>query len=126
LFLELNREGLALDDLAGLDAAGADADALGGALDDSLDRLQVHVPATPGGVVGVRYIVAELRTLAAKITFLSHDLLQSFVAELPCGVPSGLGFGTASIGATLQVPGCGSGRHERIRTADLYRVKVAL
>jgi hypothetical protein len=77
-------EALALDDLAGLDAAGANADALRGALDDGLDRLQVHVPATPGGVVGVGDVVAELRSLAAKITFLSHDLLQSFVAELPC------------------------------------------
>ena len=82
---------LAFDDFAGLDAAGANAHALACAIDLSLYGLQVDVPATPGGVVGVRDIVAELRALAAEITFLSHDLLQSFVAELPYGVPSGAG-----------------------------------
>jgi hypothetical protein len=68
---------LAFDDFAGLDAAGADADALAAAVDLSLDGLEVDVPATPGGVVGVRDIVAELRAFAAKITFVCHDLLQS-------------------------------------------------
>ena len=70
--------GLALDDFAGLDAAGADAHALAAAVDLGLDGLQIHVPTTPGGVVGVRDVVAELRTLAAEITFLCHDeMLQS-------------------------------------------------
>ena len=68
---------LAFDDFAGLDAAGADADALAAAVDLGFDWLKVYVPATPGGVVGVRDIVAELRAFAAKITFLCHDLLQS-------------------------------------------------
>jgi hypothetical protein len=68
--------GLAFDDLAGLDAAGADAHALAAAIDLGLDGLQVDVPATAGGVVGVRDVVAELRAFAAKITFLCHDLLQ--------------------------------------------------
>ena len=73
---------LAFDDLAGLDAAGADAHALADAINDGLDGLQVHVPATAGRVVGVRDIVAELRSLAAEFTFLSHDeILQSRVAE---------------------------------------------
>lgn len=65
--------GLALYDLAGLDAAGADAYALAGAVDDGLDGLQVHVPATARGVVGVRDVVTELRSLAAKFTYLCHD-----------------------------------------------------
>ena len=74
--------GLAFDDLAGLDAAGADAHALADTVDDGLDRLQVHVPATTGRVVGVGDIVAELRSLATEFTFLSHDeILQSRVAE---------------------------------------------
>ena len=68
---------LAFDDFAGLDAAGADADALASAVDLGLDWLEVHVPATAGGVVGVRDVVAELRAFAAKITFVCHDLLQS-------------------------------------------------
>ena len=69
-------ERLAFDDFAGLDAAGADAHALASAVDLGLDGLQVHVPATPGGVVGVRDVVAKLRAFAAKITFVCHDLLQ--------------------------------------------------
>ena len=68
---------LAFDDFAGLDAAGADADALASAVDLGLDGLEVHVPAAAGGVVGVRDVVAELRAFAAKITFVCHDLLQS-------------------------------------------------
>lgn len=71
LFLEPS--GLALYDLAGLDAAGADADALACAVDNGLDCLQVHVPATARGVVGVRDVVTELRSLAAKFTNLCHD-----------------------------------------------------
>ena len=75
---------LAFDDFAGFDAAGADAHAFACAIDLGLNRLQVDVPATPGGVVGVRDVVAELRTLAAKITFLCHDeILQSRIAKLP-------------------------------------------
>jgi hypothetical protein len=69
---------LAFYDFAGLDAAGADAHALAAAIDLGLDGLQVDVPATAGGVVGVRDVVAELRAFAAEITFLCHDeLLQS-------------------------------------------------
>ena len=75
LFLELG--GLAFDDFAGLDAAGADADAFASAGDLGFDRLEVDVPAAPGGVVGVRDVVAKLRAFAAKITFVGHDLLQS-------------------------------------------------
>jgi hypothetical protein len=69
--------GLALNDFAGLDAAGADADALAATIDLSLDGLEVYVPATTGGVVGVRDVVSELRAFAAEITFLCHDLLRS-------------------------------------------------
>ena len=63
---------LAFDDFAGLDAAGADADALATAVDLGLDGLEVDVPAAAGGVVGVRDVVAELRAFAAKITFVCH------------------------------------------------------
>ena len=76
-FLGLRSLGLAFDDLAGLDAAGADAHTLAATVDLGLDGLQVNVPATTGGVVGVRDVVAELRAFAAKITFVCHDLLQS-------------------------------------------------
>jgi len=72
LFLELNREGLALDDLAGLDAAGANAKALAGPSDDCFHRAQVHVPPTAGFVIRVGYIVSELRPLATKFTLGCH------------------------------------------------------
>jgi hypothetical protein len=68
---------LAFDDFAGLDAAGAHADALASAANPSFDGLEVYIPAAPGGVVGVRNIVAKLRAFAAKITFVCHDLLRS-------------------------------------------------
>jgi hypothetical protein len=77
IFLRVWLVGLAFDDFAGLDAAGADANALASAGDLGFYGLEVDVPATPGGVVGVRDVVAELRAFAAKITFVCHDLLQS-------------------------------------------------
>lgn len=64
---------LAFDDFTGLDATGADAHALASAVDLCFDGLQVYVPATPRGVVGVRDVIAKLRAFAAKITFLCHD-----------------------------------------------------
>jgi hypothetical protein len=64
---------LAFDDLAGLDAAGADADTLAATVDLGFDGLEVDVPASAGGVVGVRDVVAELRAFAAEITFVCHD-----------------------------------------------------
>jgi hypothetical protein len=67
-------EELPLHDLAGLDAAGADADALGRAIHNSLDRLQIHIPAATRYVVRVRNVVTKLRAFAAKLTYLCHDL----------------------------------------------------
>jgi len=72
LFLEVGW-GLALDDFAGLDAAGADAHALACAVDLGLDGLEIYIPATAGGVMGVGDVIAELRAFAAEITFLCHD-----------------------------------------------------
>ena len=69
--------GLALDDFAGLDAAGADANALASSIHLGLDWLKVDVPATASRIVGVRDVVAKLRAFAAEFTFLCHDLLQS-------------------------------------------------
>jgi hypothetical protein len=82
--LTASSQGLAFDDFAGFDAAGAGLDPLGVAVGDGLDGLQVGVPAPTGDVVGVRDVVAELRSLAAKITYLCHDdrsVNQTFDAE---------------------------------------------
>src|SRR5260370_35962088 len=57
------RGALAFGDFAGLDAAGADAHPLAGPVDLGLNGLQVHVTATPGGVVGLRYVCASSSTL---------------------------------------------------------------
>ena len=68
--------GLGFDDLAGLDAASADANALVATIDFSLNRAKIYVPATLGHVVRVRDLVTELRTFAADFAYLCHDKLQ--------------------------------------------------
>lgn len=64
---------LRLDHFAGLNAPGADANALARRVHLGLDRLQIDVPAATGNVVRVRDIVTELRLLAADFTDLCHD-----------------------------------------------------
>ena len=71
---------LAFNDLAVLDATGADLHALRNAVSQRLHRLKIRVPATTGDVVRVRDIVAELRPFAAKITYVCHD----FTPKLDC------------------------------------------
>ncbi len=61
------------DDLAGLDAAGANADALRAAFHLGLDRAQVHVPPAAGNVMRVGDVISELRTFAADMANLCHD-----------------------------------------------------
>jgi hypothetical protein len=72
---------LAFDDFAGLDAAGADAHALAYTVHLGLDSLEVDVPTTPGGVMGVGDVIAELRTFAAEITFSCHDYCSNLVSQ---------------------------------------------
>ena len=67
---------LGFDDLAGLDATGADTNPLGAASDLRLDRTQIHIPASTAHIVSVRNVITELRTLAANLTYLSHGELQ--------------------------------------------------
>jgi len=69
---------LGFDDLAALNATGADTNALvGTGLQLGLYRAQIHIPAALGDVVCVRDVVTELRTLAANLTNLCHDLRSS-------------------------------------------------
>ena len=70
---------LCLLDLARLDAAGADPNALRGAVHHSLDRLQIHIPAPLGHVMRVRNVVAKLRPFAANITYLCHLISSKLV-----------------------------------------------
>src|ERR1035437_4869302 len=65
---------LALD-LAGLEARGADIETLRGHTgnaDQSLDALDVRVPAAVGAAVRVRDVVTEARSLAADVAVGSH------------------------------------------------------
>ena len=66
-------EQLGLHDLTAAQAGGADADALGRALDFGADGTEIDVPAALRHVVGVADVVAELRPLAADVTNLSHN-----------------------------------------------------
>lgn len=77
--------GLGFDDLAGLDAGGADAHALAGSADDGFDGLEVDVPATAGGVVCVGDVVAELRALAAEFTFSCHGADSDVATVIAAG-----------------------------------------
>ena len=75
--LSLQRQGrpggrAGFGDFAALDAACADADPLGCAVDQGLYGLEIHVPAPTGYVVRVRDVVTELRAFAANIAYLCH------------------------------------------------------
>ena len=61
-----------LNDFAALQAARANADALAGTVHNCANLMQVHVPAAPGNVMGMTYIVSELRPLAALFTYACH------------------------------------------------------
>lgn len=60
------------DDLAGLQAGGADADALVGAIHAGAHRTQVHVPAAAAHVVSVADLISKLRAFAADVANLCH------------------------------------------------------
>lgn len=69
---------LGFNDFAGLNAAGADANALvGPGRELCLDRAKIDIPATAGDVMRVRNVVAELRAFAADVAYLCHNLLQT-------------------------------------------------
>src|SRR5690606_25201458 len=62
-----------LGDLARLDAAGADLDAPGGAVDDGAHTLDVGVPPALGAPVRVADTHAPRRVLAAHLADGCHD-----------------------------------------------------
>ena len=66
--------GLSLGDFARLDAACADANPFRNAVDQSLYRLQIYIPAAAGHIVRVRNVIAKLRPFAANGTNLCHGL----------------------------------------------------
>jgi hypothetical protein len=67
---------LRFNDLAGFDAAGADANPFVSAIHLSLDRPKIHIPAALGYIVRVRNLVSELWTFTADLANLSHHKLQ--------------------------------------------------
>jgi hypothetical protein len=74
LFPKLYCLHLSLYDFAALDAARANLHALAATARSGLHRLQIRVPAATRYVVRVRNIVAKLRTFAAKLTYLCHNI----------------------------------------------------
>lgn len=70
------RTKLGFDHFAGLDASRANANPLVRRIDLRLYGLKVDVPATPGDVMRMRDVVAELGLLAADFTDLCHKLVS--------------------------------------------------
>jgi hypothetical protein len=73
------RARLRLGDFAALDAAGANANALGSAVHQGFDSLEIHVPTAARYVVRVRDVVTELRAFAANIAYLCHDFAPNLL-----------------------------------------------
>jgi hypothetical protein len=67
---------LRLDYLARFNAPRADPNPFAAAGDLGLNRTKIDIPAPLGNIVRMRDLIAELRTLAADCTNLSHDQLQ--------------------------------------------------
>lgn len=73
-------------DLAGLQALGADVEALRGAINHSAYTLDVGIETTLGASVREGDIVAETRSLGANITDRSHgELLLNQICLDKCG-----------------------------------------
>ena len=72
---------LGFDDFAAAQAGSADADAPGCPGHLGPDRPQIDIPAPLGHIVGVADVVAELRPLAANITYLCHGTALQKVSE---------------------------------------------
>ena len=68
-------------DLAGLEAAGAHVEALGGAVDLGAHALDVGVEATLGDLAGPRPVVAEARALGADVADGSHRELLGVIRD---------------------------------------------
>ena len=62
-------------DLACFEAGGAHIHTLGHTVDESLNALDIRVPATRGAHMRVRDILAETGLLAADVTNRCHDSL---------------------------------------------------
>jgi hypothetical protein len=60
------------DNLAGFEAASADANALRAAADKGANALKIWIEAAVGSIVGVAHSVTELRPLAADLTAFGH------------------------------------------------------
>jgi len=73
-------------DASGLDAIGADPDALGLAVLQTPDPLQIRIPALFGLVVGMADVVAHYRFFAANLTNFSHGRISLQSRSTPATV----------------------------------------
>jgi hypothetical protein len=69
------------DDLAGLKAGGAYADALVSAIHAGAHRTQVHVPAAAAHVVSVADLISKLRAFAADVANLCHSIDSRYLTQ---------------------------------------------
>src|SRR6476660_7029534 len=69
------------NDLAGLEAGGADADALVGAVHAGAHGTQVHVPAAAAHVVSVADLISKLRAFAADVANLCHLIDSRYLTQ---------------------------------------------
>ena len=71
-------------DLVGLQALGADVQALGRPIDQGANALNVRIPPAVGANVRVRHALAEAGSLTAHVTNGSHDVLLGFSYTISC------------------------------------------
>jgi hypothetical protein len=71
--LDLENRSGNFDNLTGLQAARADADALNATCDQSAHGLKVRVKAPFGSVVGMADIISELGPFAADFATIGHN-----------------------------------------------------
>jgi hypothetical protein len=69
------------DNLAGLKAGGAYADALVGAIHTGAHGTQVHVPAAAAHVVSVADLISKLRAFAADVANLCHSIDSRYLTQ---------------------------------------------
>jgi hypothetical protein len=73
--------------LAGLDAGGADVQALGAARDSGPHALDIRIPASIGLLLRPGHVVAEARSFPADVTYGSH--WSSLPLDCDLGPPRG-------------------------------------
>ena len=92
--------------LAVADARRADPNALSGALDEGVDRLQVQIPAAIGHIVGMADTMPELRSATAHFTNFCHSSLSRTHPDRSTYKCSKAGWRMTLVGPTNALQSC--------------------